>query len=103
MFVLPSFNEGLPVALLEAMALGKACVASSINAIPEAVTDKRPDYLCHLAIPRALAKAISLLLDNDALRERIERSAQACAINEFDERRAASTTVEMYNRCLQIA
>jgi glycosyltransferase involved in cell wall biosynthesis len=36
-FVLPSFQEGLPVALIEAMALGKACVASRINAIPEAV------------------------------------------------------------------
>jgi glycosyltransferase involved in cell wall biosynthesis len=38
-FVFPSLNEGLPLALLEAMAMGKVCVASDIPAIREIIRD----------------------------------------------------------------
>lgn len=38
--VLPSYNEGLPMAILEGMAAGKAIISTTVGAIPEVVTDK---------------------------------------------------------------
>lgn len=99
LFVLPSFNEGLPVALLEAMALGKACVASTINAIPEAVTDGETGVLVPSGDCQALAGAIASLKGDDSLRERIARAGQAHVLVEFDEHLTSRTTVDLYDAC----
>ena len=99
MFVLPSFNEGLPIALLEAMALGKACVASRINAIPEAVTDHETGILVEAGDHLALAAAIRELKANPTLRERIARAGQNFVLENFDERDTARITVDCYDAC----
>jgi phenylacetate-CoA ligase len=62
-FCLPSHAEGLPLALLEAMAAGKPVVAAAVGAIPEALADGAG----MLVPPRdahALAKALATLLDD---------------------------------------
>jgi glycosyltransferase involved in cell wall biosynthesis len=57
LFVLPSVEEGLGVVLLEAMACGTPVVASRVDGIPEAVTE-REGRLVPPADPGALAKAM---------------------------------------------
>jgi glycosyltransferase involved in cell wall biosynthesis len=99
MFVLPSFNEGLPIALLEAMALGKACVASRINAVPEAVTDHETGILVEAGDHLALAAAIRELKANTLLRERIALAGQNFVLENFDERDTARITVDCYDAC----
>ncbi|MET0587966.1 MAG: glycosyltransferase family 4 protein [Novosphingobium sp.] len=61
-FVLPSFAEGLPVVLMEALALGKPVVATSIAGIPELV-DPANGWLVPAGSVDALAEAIKALLD----------------------------------------
>lgn len=101
MFALPSFNEGLPIALLEAMAMGKACVASRINAIPEAVTDHETGLLVEAGDSEALAAAIKKLKADSPLRERIASAGQAFVLENFNERETAQITVESYATCEQ--
>ena len=60
---LPSRSEGLPFALLEAMALGKAVVASTVGGNPEVVEDGRTGFLVPTADVAALADALARLLD----------------------------------------
>lgn len=97
LFVLPSFNEGLPVALIEAMALGKACVASNVNAIPEAIRDRETGLLVPARDSHALAAAIAEMKEQPRERERIAAAGQAFVLENFDERVTAQITVDLYD------
>jgi glycosyltransferase involved in cell wall biosynthesis len=99
LFVLPSLSEGLPGALLEAMALGKPCVASRVNAIPEVVRDRETGLLVAPGDSRALAEAITELSSDAALRGRLSAAGQAHVLSNFDERVAARTTLDYYDAC----
>ena len=56
-FVLPSLSEGIPMALLEAMALGRPAVAASVGGVPEIITDRVDGLLVEPRSPRAIANA----------------------------------------------
>jgi glycosyltransferase involved in cell wall biosynthesis len=99
LFVHPSFSEGLPGALLEAMALGKACIASRVNAIPEAIRHRATGLLVPAGDPVALSEAIAELKENAALRERLAAAAHDLVLSEFDEANAARVTVDRYDSC----
>ena len=64
MLVQPSLTEGMPNAVMEAMAAGKPVVASGVGGIPELVLDGETGVLVPAGDPRALAAAIVALLDD---------------------------------------
>jgi glycosyltransferase involved in cell wall biosynthesis len=76
-FCLPSYAEGLPMAMLEAMAVGKAVVATSVGAIPEAIADGDNGLLVAPGDSAALAAALERVLSDTALRESLGRRARA--------------------------
>lgn len=78
-FLLTSAYEGLPVALLEALALGKPAVATAVGGVPEAVADGREGFLRGAGDTAALAKAVLRLLDDAALRQGMGERAHAAA------------------------
>jgi glycosyltransferase involved in cell wall biosynthesis len=69
LFVLPSYNEGLPVALLEALAAGLAVVATPVGGIPEVVLDGHNGFLVPCGDAGALADRLALLADDRDLRD----------------------------------
>lgn len=75
-FVLPSFTEGMPIALLEAMAAGKAIIASDIPAIREIVEDGKEAFLFNPYNPKQLKDAILKLYDDPKLRRRLGENAK---------------------------
>jgi glycosyltransferase involved in cell wall biosynthesis len=70
-FCLPSHAEGLPMAMLEAMAAGRAVVASQVGGIPETIVDGDNGLLFPPGDVGALAAALALALGDDALRARL--------------------------------
>lgn len=82
-FALPSREEGLPVALLEAMAYGIPAVVSPVGGIPDAFEDGRHGYLVAPDDPEALANRLQRLLDEPEAARRMGRQARADAAERF--------------------
>ena len=76
-FVLPSRDEALPVALLEAMALAKPIVATQVGGIPAAVEQGVHGLLVPPDDPTALAQALTRLLQDPALGQQLGQAARA--------------------------
>lgn len=75
--LLPSHNEGLPIAILEALSSGLAVLSTRVGGIPDAICDERYGLLVNPGQPAALANAISRYLDTDGLIETVARNARA--------------------------
>lgn len=82
-FVLPSLAEGQPRVLLEAMAAGLPCIATRGTGLSEIITHEKDGLLVPQRDSEALAKAISLILTDKRLADRLGRAAAARA-KEFD-------------------
>lgn len=82
-FVLPSWHEGLPNALLEAMATGLPCVATTIGGTTDVATDERDALLVPPGDSAALAKALLRILTNADLAGRLGTAARLRVVAEF--------------------
>lgn len=78
-FVLPSLHEGLPIALLEAMSLGRPSVVTPVGGVPEVVSDGEDALVVPASTPPALATAIVELLRDADLRARLGANAKVRA------------------------
>jgi glycosyltransferase involved in cell wall biosynthesis len=100
LFVLNSATEGLPNAILEAMAFGVPVVATAVGGTPELVRDMETGLLIPPSDPAALATAIgSVLRDRVAAAERVRR-ARELVEREFDMVRLSHSVNETYRRVL---
>ncbi|RME54716.1 glycosyltransferase family 1 protein [Candidatus Woesearchaeota archaeon] len=70
-YVLPSYREGLPLTLFEAMASGLPIVATPVNGVPYEMKDPDNGLLVQYGDVKALKDAIVKLLDDDGLRQKI--------------------------------
>lgn len=78
-FVLPSLQEGLPLALLEALASGLPAVATRVGGIPTLLRDGVDGLLVDPADAGGLRAALQRLLDDGDLRQRLRAAARAAA------------------------
>ena len=74
-FVLPSTSEGLPMALLEAMAYELAIVATEVGGVPDVLSDGEDAIVVRPGDPEALADALAGLAADEALRGRLATAA----------------------------
>ncbi len=89
-FALPSVptpsgkREGIPVALMEAMACGLPVVSSALSGLPELVEDGVSGYLCQPRDVAALAEALLRLSQEPELRSRMGEAGRKRVVAEFD-------------------
>jgi glycosyltransferase involved in cell wall biosynthesis len=98
-FALPSFVEGLPIALLEAMAMGVPSISTRVYAIPEAIFDRETGILIEPGDAEQLAAAILELKNNNDLRNVIANKGQKIVLENFDERVASQIAISAYKEC----
>ncbi len=96
MLVLPTWREGLPLCVLEAMRAGLPVVASAVGGIPEAVVDGQTG---RLVLPRnvdSLTQALGALLDNPGARGRLGAAGRRRFEARFSFARQYAATVGVY-------
>jgi len=95
-FVLPSLNEGLPMAILEAMALGKAVIASNVGGLPEVIRHRETGLLVPAGDPRALAAACLELSQHREWAGRLGAQARVVVEHEFSHDRNGTMLSDLY-------
>jgi glycosyltransferase involved in cell wall biosynthesis len=83
-FILPSFAEGVPVSLMEAMACGVPVLATHVGGVVELVEPGRTGLLVPPADSAALRDAIARYLDDFELRERVSRLGRDMVAKHFN-------------------
>lgn len=78
-FILPSYGEGLPMALMEALAAGKAVIITPVGGVPDVITDEVNGLLIPAGSPAAIATALGRLVEDADLRRRLGRAGRETA------------------------
>lgn len=97
-FALASFLEGLPISLLEAMALGIPSISTNINGIPEAVKHLETGFLIEAGDSEALKDAVQKLKDDSRLRVKISTNGQKFVLTNFSEEVVAKIALDAYRQ-----
>jgi glycosyltransferase involved in cell wall biosynthesis/cellulose synthase/poly-beta-1,6-N-acetylglucosamine synthase-like glycosyltransferase len=96
-FVLPSYWEVVPLALLEAMSMQKACIATNIQGTNEALRDGFNGYLFPVGNFVELADKIISLINDKSLREKFGKEARNTVVRQFDLKKLIKENEEVYS------
>jgi glycosyltransferase involved in cell wall biosynthesis len=100
-FALPSYREGMPVSLLEAMGMALPCVASNIRGCREEIVNGDSGWLVPPRDAAALADRLRWILRHPAEAQQMGRQARLRVMEHFDIRQVLNHQMEIYDRLLQ--
>jgi len=101
-FCLPSYREGLPLALLEALAAGLPAAVTAVGGVPEVIGDRSPVALT--VAPgdvEGLAQGLTRLLDDSDLRARLGAEARRRVEERFSRAQMARAVARLYDGLLE--
>lgn len=96
-FLMPSFFEGLPMALLETMSFGQVPVVTAVGSIPTVVYDNKNGLLVDVRNSDDIVNALVTLNDNRILLNTLSRNAQCTVFEKFDDDKYITVINELYN------
>jgi len=96
LFVLPSYDEGLPMAVLEAMAAGLAVISTPVGGIPEVVKDGYNGFLVRPGDVETLAEKLAVLSSDPHLCELMGKRSREMAVRELDVKPYVERLVALY-------
>lgn len=98
-FVLPSYGEGVPMAMLEAMACGLPVITTSVGGIPDIVADRCEGLMIKPGDIDALSAALARMIEDEKYRILLGRCARSRA-QSFDVDKFSADLVRVYQRLL---
>lgn len=98
-FFLPSYAEGMPMSILEAMGYGLPIVSTTVGGIPQLVTDGENGFLCKPGDADGMANAVIALLKNFVLRKKMGSKSLDVAKSTYSIDRHCSRLMELYGEC----
>ena len=96
LFVLPSYSEGLPIGVLEAMACGTPVLATPVGGIPDVIKDGETGFILENNTPECIAKNVIRALEHPNLEE-IVKNARKVIEKEY----GYEAAVERYSKILE--
>jgi len=100
MFVYPSYHEGMPMAVIEAMACGLPIIATQVGGLPDLVFPNVNGLLVPVGQPDQLAAAIQRLIDDPQLRYSMQTGSFRLAQEHFDIEKLVLRLLEIYQAVL---
>ncbi|AWL10326.1 putative glycosyltransferase [Aquirufa nivalisilvae] len=97
-FVLPSYAEGMPNSLMEAMASGVVSIATNVGAVSELIQNKETGILVEVNDVKAIAQGIAYVLDNPEQRNRMIKQARDLIISSHSISNAALKLAKIINK-----
>jgi glycosyltransferase involved in cell wall biosynthesis len=101
--VLPSYDEGLPLVILEAMANGVAVVCSPVGEIPSVLTDGVNACFVQAGDAAGIARSLQRVLNEPALRTSLERNGRALYEQNFSLARFFASVARIHQRNFGVA
>ena len=98
--VLASWSEGLPIALIEAMAMAKPVVATCVGGIPEVVEDGKTGVLVPPGDVNALAEALQTLLSDPVSRQQMGQAGRQRVVERFGLAQSVAAIHQVYKELL---
>ena len=100
LFALPSIQEGFPMVILEALAAGKAVIASEVGAIPDVIRHGATGMLVPPGDADALANAVCLLIEDKGARQRLGQTGRELVREGYNFERTVGQYDDLYQRVL---
>lgn len=101
-FILPSLWEAFPIALLEAMSMGKAVIGTNVDGTPEIIMHEQNGLLIDVNdVEKASADALLRLCTDEALRKRLQQAAIKSIYNTYNVETLARKNEEVYLQLLR--
>lgn len=99
-FILPSYNEGLPIAILEAISYGMPVIATNVGSISEAVQEEDNGFLVNPGDVGGYVNALQRLITDYALRLSMAKRSRELAEKEYDEKKYFVKLNEVFSSVL---
>ena len=95
--ILPSYNEQMPMSILEAMGYGYPIIASNINGIPDMVTNGENGFLFDPGDIEAMTQALKKLCTDANLRDQMGKKSRELVKNKFENTKIVNQIVSIYH------
>lgn len=99
-FILPSYNEGLPIAILEAISYGMPVIATNVGSISEAVLEGENGFLVNPGDVDGYVKSLHCLITDYTLRLSMSKKSRELAENKYDEKKYFVKLNEVFSNVL---
>ena len=100
--VLPSYKEGFPRTILEAMSMSRPCVASNADGCIEVVEDGHTGLICQMKSSVDLARKIEVLLDDENLARKMGYYGRKAVLEKYDEPIIVEKYLELYRQFINV-
>ena len=100
-FVLPSFNEGMPMGIIEAMSIGLPVVSTAVGGIPELVSDQETGLLVSPGNSEELTEALTKIIEDEELAENLSISSYQMYKKRFSGKRMYIAFRKLYEEIIE--
>lgn len=100
-YILPSYDEGMPMSVLEAMSYSLPVITTDVGGIPEMIQNEENGILVKPGDNEAIEKAIKKILENDNLRRKVSENAYKTILNKFNFEKYEEGLEKLYKQIKQ--
>lgn len=94
--ILPSYSEGLPNVVMEALSCGTPAIVTDVGGCPEVVKDGETGFVVPVGDVEALINKIEYLVENEDLRERMGKLGREDMIERYEQEKVISKLKDVY-------